>query len=322
MLIALFNNGKLSFAKIFNFIRNKTYYTLKWVPPRYFPTFVFIEPTDQCNVSCVGCRNTRDLMYHDQTGFMTEDLFSNIIPGIKKHCLLVALYWMGEPLLHNKTRNMIRILSDNGIGCMIATNGMALTPRNSLALVESGLDIIKISISGITQETYVQYHRGGNIRRVIANVNALLATIREKNASTLVIIDYLKLPHNAHEVEPARTFFSAMDLCFHVRDAQDSRDDKTVDDHIVSDLLTPTTGICEWAWTTVAINWQGKIYPCCYVGAVQKNLIIGNLLEHSLITAFHGNELKNIMELHINNQRERIPACKDCYYSDIGFQTD
>ncbi len=283
------------------------------------PSIVFIEPTALCNISCVGCRNTEKLMYGGQTGYLPIEVARKVIPDIRRDTLMVCLYWMGEPLLHREITQIVRELTDNRLGTMIATNGLRLTPEISRQLVDAKLDVLKIAISGMDQEVYGQYHRRGDIDKVLANIGFLMDYIRETRSPMFVIVDFFEFPHNADQVEKAENHFGPMPLHFNVRDAHETMDGKTEDDRITG-YAEPSTRPCQWLWTVATVNWQGLLYPCCHVGAVQKGLMMGDLNKNAFGAICNGNGYKRMRKLHLTDQRAKIPACKECYYENIDFQ--
>jgi len=72
----------------------------------YFPTFLWIEPTNKCNLRCIICPNK--LIPKEDTGFMEWDLFKKVIDEAKDFGSIIALYIRGESLLHPDLFKMIR----------------------------------------------------------------------------------------------------------------------------------------------------------------------------------------------------------------------
>jgi MoaA/NifB/PqqE/SkfB family radical SAM enzyme len=63
--------------------------------------------------------------------------------------------------MNPKIYGMIRRLTANRAATILSTNGMALTQENIRKLMASGLDLLKIAVSGFSPGVYTKYHRGG-----------------------------------------------------------------------------------------------------------------------------------------------------------------
>lgn len=76
---------------------------------------------------------------------------------------------MGEPLLHQDIAKMVAYASSNKIKTVIFTNAVLLDRKRSLELLESGLDLLVISIDGI-KKTFEDIRRGATFEQIISNI--------------------------------------------------------------------------------------------------------------------------------------------------------
>lgn len=88
----------------------------------------------------------------------------------------VIMAGTGEPLLHPQFPEIIATFKRSGLGVRLFTNGLLLDKDRSLALIESGLDRLVISLWATSPETYVQCHPGtnsDNYGKIVGNIRQL-----------------------------------------------------------------------------------------------------------------------------------------------------
>jgi MoaA/NifB/PqqE/SkfB family radical SAM enzyme len=137
-------------------------------------TKVYIEPTVACNLDCITCfRNAWD----QPIGRMTEETFENILNGLKQMNPIPDVYFggIGEPLFHVKTIEWIRrIKRELGVKVELITNGTILTEKKSRELIDTGLDLLWVSIDGATPEHFADLRIGAELPTIIGNMRRLV----------------------------------------------------------------------------------------------------------------------------------------------------
>lgn len=130
---------------------------------------VYIEPTVECNLKCITCfRNAWD----QPMGRMTEETFQRILAGLKEMDPIPSVYFggIGEPLFHPKTIDWIHQVKQLGVKVELITNGTILTEKKSRQLIDSGLDVLWVSLDGATPETYADIRVGAELPTILANL--------------------------------------------------------------------------------------------------------------------------------------------------------
>jgi len=130
---------------------------------------VYIEPTSRCNLTCRTClRNNWD----EQQGDMSESVFERFIAGLRALPAppKVTFGGFGEPLTHPKIVEMVRQAKTVAGPVELITNGILLTPELSRALIEAGLDVLWISLDGVTPESYSDVRLGAALPVVLENL--------------------------------------------------------------------------------------------------------------------------------------------------------
>jgi MoaA/NifB/PqqE/SkfB family radical SAM enzyme len=102
---------------------------------------------------------------------MSWGLFTSIvdqIPNIER----AVLHGVGEPMLVKNLPKMVRYLKDRGTYVLFNTNGTVLNERNGRALIEAGLDELRVSLDAATAKSYLAVRGKPYFGRILKNVRA------------------------------------------------------------------------------------------------------------------------------------------------------
>jgi MoaA/NifB/PqqE/SkfB family radical SAM enzyme len=80
---------------------------------------------------------------------------------------------LGEPLLHPRFLDMVRLAKGRGLRAEVTTNALLLTPDLARGLLEAGLDQLVVSIDGASAEAFGRVRSGASLETVIGNVRNL-----------------------------------------------------------------------------------------------------------------------------------------------------
>ncbi len=132
-------------------------------------TKVYIEPTVSCNLDCITCfRNAWD----DPDGKMSDETFSAILESLKKLNPIPSVYFggIGEPLFHPRTLDWVKQVKALGVKVELITNATMLTEKITRRLIDSGLDVLWVSLDGASPETYADVRLGAEFHKVMENL--------------------------------------------------------------------------------------------------------------------------------------------------------
>jgi len=107
----------------------------------------------------------------------------------------------GEPLLNREIYQMIRMASQAGCLTTMTSNGTALNGKNRLALAESGLDRLVVSVDGMRAETYESIRIGSSFEKLHKQISQLTSLIGELGGSLEVGIAFTIQRRNADDLE-------------------------------------------------------------------------------------------------------------------------
>ena len=293
-------------------------------PPSCPPPVLQLDITDMCNLKCPGCLTGMGYNRGRQ-GMMSYAVFQRLMDECARSTALVVLYNSGEPLLHPDAPRMIRHLSENRVASVISTNGHFInTPEKAEELVKAGLSVMVVSLSGATQKTYGQYHRGGRLDQVLRGVRYVTeARERLHTKVPVVIFRFLIMDHNLHE-KAAMKSLAKNAGCDWFEFRQVNWRACMVDKPSASGQQANRppgrqgNRKCLWPWLISVVNWDGNVYPCCFYRL--------NLPAMGTTTAIGG--LRAVWRDNVYNRfREKLKtgdacpaACRDCP-AETGFQT-
>jgi len=143
------------------------------------PAKVYVEPTNACNLACATCvRHSWD----EPEGFMEWATFEAVVDGLSvagdagpggEAAPAVAFMGLGEPLLHPRFLDMVRLAKDRGLRTEVTTNALLLDEPMAAGLLAAGLDQLVVSIDGASAEAFGRVRSGASLGRVIENVRRL-----------------------------------------------------------------------------------------------------------------------------------------------------
>ncbi|HZU76484.1 MAG TPA: radical SAM protein [Dehalococcoidia bacterium] len=147
-------------------------------PP--LPEEIYLEVTNRCNLRCRTCPQFFG-MPEPAADLTLERLIAIVdqLPVVRR----AVLHGIGEPLLNPQLPEMIRYLKLRGAYVLFNSNGLLLRGSKPRALIESGLDELRVSIDGATPDTYSRVRGVDGFGRVLANV-ARLSRLKQSLGAT------------------------------------------------------------------------------------------------------------------------------------------
>ena len=131
------------------------------------PVCLYLEVTNRCNLLCATCPRTYESL--EPPADMSWDLFSRIV-GQVPDLARAVLHGVGEPMLVKSLPAMVRHLKERGVYVLFNTNGTALNQRNGRALIEAGLDELRVSLDAATRESFRTVRGVDVFDRILRNV--------------------------------------------------------------------------------------------------------------------------------------------------------
>ncbi|PWW82161.1 hypothetical protein CR164_07460 [Prosthecochloris marina] len=130
---------------------------------------VQIEPTNRCNFTCGYCRRTH---WARPEGDMRLERFREVLDRLPE-VSHIHLQGVGEPLLNKDLPAMIRCSRLCGARVGTTTNASLLSMKKAMALLDSGINRINLSVDTLEATDFSRLRPGLSIKKVLANITEL-----------------------------------------------------------------------------------------------------------------------------------------------------
>jgi MoaA/NifB/PqqE/SkfB family radical SAM enzyme len=248
--------------KLINLIRCSIDYRLLRARPMSHPIEAQMEPTNMCNLSCPYCR-TGAGEDGGAPGKMGLADFKGYVDALGDYLYMVSLFAHGEPFLNGDLTSMIAYSRSRKIATSVHSNlNVPLREEDAAELVGSGLNFLSVSIDGATQGTYSKYRVGGDLERVLKNIELINGHKRRLGSrEPMLVWQYLLFRHNEHEVESAARMARQRGMEFNIGRPNAPDDDRSA---FFAGRRTHRDGRrCRYPWMRIHINYDGSVAPCC-----------------------------------------------------------
>ena len=143
------------------------------------PVCLYLETTNRCNLLCTTCPRTYEQL--EPEADMPWELFRSLIdqyPNIGR----VVLHGIGEPMLVKDIAQRVKYLKDRGVYVLFNTNGTLLNATNGKALIDAGLDELRVSLDAAESDVYQMVRGKDFFDKIVENVGRFTAMQRELQA--------------------------------------------------------------------------------------------------------------------------------------------
>ena len=148
-------------------------------------TRVTFDIVDRCNLRCRSCYQG---IYGGTNKVMSIETCEEILDHCTRHldARVLDIFNWGEPLLCDQLEDFLRLFSKyKNLLVALSSNMNKTVPESTIEAILSRVHVVHFSISGIDQEIYEKYHRGGKINKVLGNLRTFLEMRRKTNSKTI-----------------------------------------------------------------------------------------------------------------------------------------
>lgn len=321
---------RLTLKKLVNILKTEVNFWLKKRVLSSFPYFLVVDPANICQLACPLCA-TGQKKHPRIGGKMSFATFKKIIDEIGDYLLEVHLVWWGEPFLNPEILKFVKYAHRKNIATFISTNfSFPFGPKKMAEIVASGLDVLLVSLDGITPEVYGQYRVKGNFSWVINNIK-LLAKIKRnlKAKRPLIEWQFLVNIYNEPQIPHLKSFADKLGVNSVVLEqmitlsGQGKLEQKLINwlpknsqyrakKYSLltnkSDNLKP--GRCWWLWRAAAISPDGGVSPCCYNNNAANDF--GNINEAPLKEIWNNEKYTSARGIFRKRKNKISIMCEKC----------
>jgi len=267
-----------------------------------YPSIVYVETTNWCNLECPMCPTTimkRDKVHMEMATWKTA--ISQLDP---KYTELVVLHSDGEPLLNKDVFDMVSVAKEKGLRLYTSTNATALDELHAKALIESGLDVLNISIDGTTKEVYEKYRVGANYEKVMENVERFLEIKGDRDP--FVIIQMIEMPENQHQAQEFLERWGKYRSKGVIPVIK-----KMIDWFNEIPDIIDNYNWCDRPFFGMVVHSSGEISPCIH--DFDATYVLGNVHKDNIYDVWNNDKMVELRK-SISRGRRTNDLCKDCNY--------
>jgi pyruvate-formate lyase-activating enzyme len=271
-----------------------------------FPSRFAVELCADCNLRCSMCHHPA---MRRPKGVLPFALWRKCADEIAATAPSTQVWFSfcGEPLLEpDKLLDYVAYGRAVGLrDICVNTNGMLLTRTLAGPLLDAGLSQLVVGLDGFSADTYAKIRVGGVRDVVYANVEHLLHLRQQRGAGPEVLVQFIVMDENRHELDDFQAFWIARGATVKAR-------------HMLSwggrfgtPLSAPADAriACPWAVTMMHVFWDGRVPRC--PGDTEGEEGVGNAWHATLAELWQ--RLGKYRALHLQGRFADLPArCQEC----------
>lgn len=297
------------------------------VPPA--PKRVVVEPTNACNLACSYCGN-KDMLRPKK--YLDVELYRRLLDEmVELGVPRLTLHTIGEPTLHPRIAEMVRMATERERCVTLSTNG-TLLHRDALArgLVEAGPDVLNVSADAADQESLSKTRTGidaealiaglANVRRFRDELGPLRASPWGRVRLPTITLTCVITKHFTRAVErqPFEAFAPYVDD-FHVHRPNSHGDyvpDRAMErrgwlprvlrDRIYKAVRYP----CHYPWDALYLLADGTMSVCRF--DFDARVRVGRFGEQSLLELWNGDAIRSLRRAHMQFEFKDWSSCENC----------
>ncbi len=257
---------------------------------------------------------------------MDLQTFKNLVDDVGEYVLWMDLYNRGEPLLNRNIFEMISYCSSRNVATRMSSNLNLLDDSGAERMVQNGLDYLVVAMDGANQDTYARYRVRGDLRVVVENVRRVVYWKHKLGSLTpRITLRVLLTRYNEHELPDIRRIASelSVDNLLFFPMFVDAAKKENIEEWLPRDenkswydysegsnsLSTTKRIICPELWRRGVVNWDGSVYPCCFVDTGQA---YGNVREQSFRSLWNGPSFVKSRQALIGGDTTAGTICANC----------
>ena len=237
----------------------------------------------------------------------------------------VSLQGSGEPTLNKKFPQYVQYVKNKGLYCYALTNGLFLRGDFARKVLDSGIDLLRISAIGYDRASYKQWMNRDSFDQVRNNCLEILELIDKYNYSTelhlyhlitdatqqeiqtdLYKVNWLEYFSNQayHEVWMMHNWAGSYEEVPYSRQQMLNTRQKRSCGRPFGNILEVRAG---------GIDGQhGAVVPCCMVLGRDSEAVLGHLDRDNIADVYNGKLYTELRHAHTEGRFDDVSYCKNC----------
>jgi MoaA/NifB/PqqE/SkfB family radical SAM enzyme len=289
-----------------------------------------LEQTNYCTYQCIFCN--RNSMTRKK-GFMSLEDLAWVIKNITCRNSFsghLQLPGWGESFLDTLLPEKIAMLRKNFPRARIMTTttlGVNLQTGYFQDLVRSGLNLLQVSVRGLTRETYAAVHGVDRFELVMNNMKIIAEELSRTTQKCDVLVrgrldasnagnSLAFCPDNKQTAAKFQDKISSYGFYYSEDTLLNSGNT------YIHNKLGPNPEPCSIykgkLANTLIVTWDLHVLPCARIG--NNEVVLGNLREKSLREIFYDQPRRDFLQAHKTLQlKEKYPFCWYCRQDEAGW---
>lgn len=285
------------------------------VVPLSTPYSIAISIGNICDFHCEYCMAKDVILSNRQKPHLTTiDEFQIILSQLKEFdepIRQICFVSSGETILNKDLPRMIYLAKKEKVveKVKIVTNANMLTKEYSDQLIDAGLDILKISLQGLSDEKYQQICHPPKVFSFDKLKNQIQYFYDNRNSCKvhLKIID-IALEENEEQV--FYDMFSSMADNLSIEKCFD-KDKMDMEDINRYNMPLRNCNICAYPFYYMNLDVWGDVFPCCVTSVKETPIVIGNIHKTSLKELWDG-PFRTLQLDILQSKQESYSECNGC----------
>ncbi|MDR2459529.1 MAG: radical SAM protein [Deltaproteobacteria bacterium] len=286
-------------------------------PPRDFPFWLNVEPTNVCQLDCVFC--SRQLSKRP-LGYLDLTLACQIAHEAASHeGAAIRFTGWGEPLLHPQIGELVTLVKERGVKLKIYTNGLLLTSELMDTFIEAGLDDLQFSLQGLTPYQYEWNRKGASYKLLERNI-LMAREMRGAKSKPFLSILTSTLANELEDGDPeefTEKWLKVVDkVAIDLTNLNFVKDTAKAAPFLELQSKGLTRGKCVDVFLALEVKYDGSIQFCGQDSEGKAIHTIGKFGDLSLREAWQSPKMEAQRELVGRNLfHEKSPVCINCYHN-------
>ena len=272
------------------------------------PEIIQIETNVACNAECPFCPQ-KSLRRRPHR--MADEIWMKIVDETRGLGVNYRPFLINEPLSDKRMGKIMRyIRKDDTATIEINTNGELMSEQMAEEILDAGIDVIRFSIDGFSEESFSVSRVGVDFERTVDCTLKFIRMARKKGGASRIEVRMIDIEANRHEHDAYLKFW---------KDAG---------------AIPIITSFYKWPWepgvTCVALPCvkvlremffyvNGKATLCCWDS--HERAVIGDVNKQHVLDIWNGAINDHFRSLLAEGRRSEILLCSRCEaYKDRHFE--
>lgn len=295
------------------------------------PLGVDFHPSTFCNIKCIFCMHSSVNPCYDEikNKFFNLELFKKTVDDMKKFPQKIkAIHFcgLGEPLMNKNIVQMIKYVKDAEIAEKIDMNSNGVLLSNAIVdeITDSGLDYIRISVNGLSDEDFMEYTGTSvNFEKYVENLTYLY----ENRKSVKIYIKILDFMVNTDDkkalfykiFEPICDSINIENYneCFLDTKGKDKLKDSNLSQR--GEILG-SQKCCSQPFFKMEILPDGRVLPCA---EARISLVVGDVNKNSIVDIWNSKTSNEFRLRMLQGLDAAGKVCSECTFIKLcNFSSD